>query len=125
MRRVVLCFVALAVLVPAMANARTRFQCDVDLIVREHCCCPPKKVSPLTSTPAMRTECCKIERRAATVAPFATAVGVDPLPMPVATAVAITAVIPSWREVFRAITPRAQAPPPLRSLLSQYCALLV
>ena len=125
MRRTILCLLALAVLLPSTALARKQFLCDVDLLVRDSCCCPPKKHKQPASVPSMQRECCKLVKHTATALPPAVARGHEPLPSPVAVTVTITRLIAPIREARVAITPRAQAPPPERSLLAQHCALLV
>ena len=124
-RRTVICLLALTVFLPSLASASTFFRCDVDLIVRESCCCPPKKAKRPADVPTMQRECCKFEKHTAAAPPTATAVRAQALTAPAATAVAIGDVMPPLREVANAIAPRAQAPPPERSLLAQHCALLV
>jgi hypothetical protein len=123
-RRVTLTLLALVVFLPSMAFARAQFLCDVDLIVRDTCCCPPKKAKLPAHAPAMRRECCKIEKHTAAAAPLAT-VGTSSTWMPVAIVQATASMMPPIRHITFSVVPRAQAPPLERSLFSQHCALLV
>jgi hypothetical protein len=119
---------ALAVLLPSMALARTQFLCDVDQVVREACCCPPKQASqPITTAPAtaMRSECCKLEKHAGAAVPLATEAVGQPAPPLVAVSVVVAALVVPVRDGLVPVIPRAQAPPPERTLLSQHAALLL
>ncbi len=125
MRRVTLTLIALAVFLPSLALARTQFLC-IDRVVRDTCCCPPhanRAKAPMQTT--LQRGCCKVERHAAMHAPVST----EPAPSqtigPVAVAVAITEVTGAARDARIAVIPRAQAPPPLPTLLSQHAALLL
>ncbi len=124
MRRAIPALLALAVFLPSAALARTQFVCGIDRVVRQACCCPPKKVPP-PMAPAMKRECCTIEKHAPATPPPADAQSTQSDPTPLAVAVVVTAVTPAVRDVRIAIVPRAQAPPLERSLFSQHCALLV
>ena len=124
MRRAALALLALAVFLPSLASARTMFRCDVDLIVRESCCCPPKKAKP-PSVPTMQRECCKLEKHSAAALPTATAVRAETVASPATTVIAIADAPALPRDVTTVVVPRAQAPPRQRSLLAQHCALLV
>ncbi|MGE5187272.1 MAG: hypothetical protein ACM31C_34730 [Acidobacteriota bacterium] len=124
MRRVVLAVLALAVFLPSMAIARTQFACRADLLVRDACCCPPKKAkAPVQTT--MQRECCKVVKHTDATPPVATEDTAQAQLAPVAVAIAPAAVMPPVADARLAITPRAQAPPLARSLVSQHCALLV
>ena len=124
-RRVVLCLLALAVLVPSAAYARTQFRCDIDRIVRDRCCCQPKKAGPEGDAPIMKRECCRVIRHSARLQPPATVASAQLVAARCAARVAIASVLPRARELRARIVPRAQAPPPERTLFSQHCALLV
>jgi hypothetical protein len=124
-RRIALPLLALAVFLPSIAFARTQFVCDVDLVVRDSCCCPPKKAKPPADLPAMTRACCKIEKRAPVTAPIASAASTHSPWILVTTALETTTVMPPIPEPTSAIVARAQAPPPERSLFSQRCSLLV
>lgn len=124
-RRLIPALLALTVCLPAAVLARTQFRCDVDLIVRDACCCPPKKAKPPVQTPTMQRECCKLVRHSATTTPPVASERTD---RPHPAAAQLVAVLPLRAPAAAArvaITARAQAPPPPRTLLSQHCALLV
>jgi hypothetical protein len=124
MRRVVLALLALAVFLPSLAQARARWMTDVDLYVRDECCCPPKKVEQPRTLPTYQKACCKLEKRSATALPLASEGSAAPNVAIAATAVAVVPVTPPLRDVVVAIVPRAQAPP-LTTLLAQFRGLLL
>ncbi len=124
MRRVVLAVLALAVFLPSMALARTQFLCGVDLLVRDACCCPPKRAkAPVQTT--MQRECCKVVKHSDATPPVASDDSAQTMFAPLPVAVAPAPVMPAVGDARLAIAPRAQAPPLARSLVSQHCALLV
>jgi hypothetical protein len=124
MRRIVLTLLALAVFLPSLAQARARWMTDVDLLVREPCCCPPKKLQQPPALPTVQKLCCKFEKLSATALPLASESPDAPTIAPPATPIAITFVMPPQRDVAVAIVPRAQAPP-TSTLLSQARGLLL
>lgn len=124
MRRIVLALLALTVLLPSLAQARARWMTDVDLYVREACCCPPKKVQRAPAVPTLQKVCCTVEKRSATALPLASESPAPPAVAMQATPVAIVSVVPPPRDVVTTIAPRAQAPP-LTTLLAQARGLLL
>ena len=124
-RRVIFPLLVLAAFLPSTALARTQFLCEVDLLVRDSCCCPPKKHKQPANVPAMRRECCKLVKHTATTLPPAAARADTAGPVTIAATVVATMVMAPARDARLAIAPRAQAPPPERSLFAQHCALLV
>ena len=124
MRRLVLTLLALTVLLPSLAQARARWMTDVDLYVRDECCCPPKKVQPAPRLPTLQKLCCKLEKRSAAALPLASESPAPPAIAPLATPIAIVPVTPPLRAIVVAIVPRAQAPP-TSTLLSQARGLLL
>ena len=124
MRRIVLAVVALTVFLPSLAQARARWMTDVELYVREQCCCPRTK---LQAPPAQRTvqkTCCRLDRRTAAALPLASETPTAPAVLPLATPSAAVPVTPPLRHVVVAIVPRAHAPP-TSTLLAQARALLL
>ncbi|HSN29446.1 MAG TPA: hypothetical protein VLT45_24315 [Kofleriaceae bacterium] len=125
MRRIVLTLLALTVLLPSLAQARARWMTDVDLYVRDTCCCPPKKkVQPVPSLPTVQKVCCTLEKRSATALPLASETPTPPAVAPLATPVASIEIVPPPRTVVVTIVPRAQAPP-APTLLAQARGLLL
>lgn len=128
MRRVVLALLALTVLLPSLAQARARWMTDMDLYVRDTCCCPPrsmkKKAQPAPTLPTVQKRCCTVEKRSAAALPLATETPTPPAVAPLATPVASVDVMPPPRAVVVTIVPRAQAPPP-PTLLAQARGLLL
>ncbi len=124
MRRVALTVLALMVLLPSLAQARARWMTDIDLYVRDVCCCPPKKAQPVPVLPTVSKLCCKLEKRSAAALPLASESPTPPAVAPLAMPVASTAVLPPPRTVVVTIVPRAQAPPP-PTLLAQARGLLL
>ena len=126
MRRIVLTVLALTVLLPSLAQARARWLTDVDLYVRESCCCPPhvKKAQHPPRLPTVQKVCCNVEKRSATSLPLASESPAPPAIAALAQPVSITPVLPPLRDVVVAIVPRAQAPP-ITTLLAQSRGLLL
>ncbi len=125
MRRIALTVLALAVLLPSLAQARARWMTDVDLYVRDVCCCPPKrKAQPAPSLPTLQKLCCTLEKRSAAALPLASESPTPPAIAPLATPVASIEIIPPPRAVVVTIVPRAQAPP-APTLLAQARGLLL
>jgi len=56
-RRVVLIFLALTVIVPSVATGATLYRCGHDGALRDHCCCNPKTHEPPVRT-SVRAGCC-------------------------------------------------------------------
>jgi hypothetical protein len=129
-RRVVLPLLVLAAFLPSSVLARSQFLCEIDLVTRDACCCPPSASkqlagSPLApATPEMQRTCCKIVKQIAAGSPAATEHAPTPV-APIAIALVVTPVIAPVHDARCAIVPRAQAPPPRSSLLSQHSALLL
>ena len=124
MRRIILSLLALTVLLPSLAQARARWMTDVDLYVRETCCCPPKKVTAPPAKPTLQKPCCRLEKLSASALPLASESPAPPAVAAVATPIAITFAMPPLRAVVSAIVPRAQAPP-TSTLLAQARGLLL
>lgn len=124
MRRLVLALLALTVLLPSLAEARARWMTDVDLYVRDECCCPPKRTFRPPALPTLQKACCKLEKRTATALPLVSASPPPPAVAALATPIAIVPVMPPLRDVVIAIVPRAQAPP-ISTLLAQARGLLL
>ncbi len=125
MRRIVLAVLALTVLLPSLAQARARWMTDIDLYVRDVCCCPPKKkVQPAPTLPTVQKLCCTLEKRSAAALPLASESPAPPAVAPLATPVASIEVVPPPRALVVAIVPRAQAPP-APTLLAQARGLLL
>jgi len=124
MRRIVLALLALAVLLPSLAQARARWMTDVDVYVRDECCCPPKKVQHAPPVSTLQKVCCTLEKRSATALPLATESSAPPVAALLATPVAIVSVMPPVRDAVAMIVPRAQAPP-VSTLLAQSRGLLL
>lgn len=125
MRRIVLTLLALTVLLPSLAQARARWMTDIDLYVRDTCCCPPKKkAQPAPTLPTLQKRCCTLEKRSATALPLVRPSS-DPSPaVALAMPIAIVPVLPPLRSAVVAIVPRAQAPP-ASTLLAQSRGLLL
>ncbi len=124
MRRIILTLLAMTVLLPSLAQARARWMTDVDLYVRDECCCPPKKAQHAPQLPTLQKLCCKLEKRTATALPLASESPAPPAVAPPMSPVAIVPVAPPLRIVVVAIVPRAQAPP-TSTLLAQSRGLLL
>src|SRR5262249_14906861 len=97
----------------------------VDQLVREACCCSPKKHKGPIDAPIMQRECCKIVKHQATTPPVATEADAHTMFAPVGAPAVTAPVMPPLRVARIAMSWRAQAPPLEPSLLSQHCALLV
>lgn len=126
MRRIVLAILALTVLLPSLAEARARWMTDVDLYVREACCCPPRKLAtaPAPTMPTVQKVCCKLEKRAASPLPITAEVSAPAMPAAPVASFSFVPEIPPVRTIAAAITPRAQAPPD-STLLAQFRGLLL
>lgn len=124
MRRVVLAIFALTVLLPSLGEARARWMIDVDLYVRESCCCPPHKVTPIPLTPTLQRVCCKLEKRGGTALPLATSSPATVMPAAPVASFAFLPAAPRVLALTVAITQRAQAPPD-STLLAQFRGLLL
>lgn len=110
MRRIVLALLALAVLLPSVAQARACWMTDLAADVREACCCPvPAETgdaaAALAVAPApvtLQSVCCHIEKRTTSQLPI----------VPTASPPASAAVLVSVIEIERSIPIAAVAPPP-------------
>ncbi|HTJ41159.1 MAG TPA: hypothetical protein VL463_03660, partial [Kofleriaceae bacterium] len=69
MRRVVLIFLALTVIVPSVATGATLYRCGHDGALRDHCCCNPKTHEPPVRTSVRAGCCCETVHVAAADAP--------------------------------------------------------
>jgi hypothetical protein len=125
-RRVVLCLLILAVLLPSAVFARTGLLCRFDGQLRAACCCPDRDKQATPSTPSLRAACCCTRLTAAAPSRDPAAHEVSRAPAPALVAIVETplpAIVPAVRVM---LAPRTVAPPdPDHSLFSRHCALLL
>ena len=122
MRRIVLTLLALAVLLPSVAQARACWMTDV--YVREACCCPPPAKADAAAPATLQSVCCEIQKRTDSQLPIVHPVSPPAIAAVLVSAIAIVPVAPPLRTVAVAIVPRAQAPPS-STLLAQHRGLLL
>jgi hypothetical protein len=126
-RRVILILLALTVLVPSAALARTGFLCSIDGHLRRSCCCPSKakqhNAAPIST---IRSQCCCTVMTAAPVTQQPTTHELKSAPVPDVVAIVTPVPVIMTRVDRVTIAPRALAPPdPERSLFVRHCALLL
>ena len=124
MRRIALTIVALAILVPSLAIARSSYLCEIDRQIRETCCCPKKQVKQPSPVSTIRANCCKIVKPPATVPPVDETRGARAEAPPIAIALAPVPVIPVFT-VRPSIVLRAQPPPDSEPLFARHCSFLL
>lgn len=130
MRRAVLSFLMVAILLPSTVFARVAYLCSMDGKVRSTCCCPVKAKHRDVALPTSikSAGCCALSnaepaKTQAVTSPPSTNVDVE------APFVAVLTLAPATlpRHRVAMFAPHAQAPPdhPDRSLFASQCALLL
>jgi hypothetical protein len=125
---VILTLLALAVLLPSSAFARTSFLCRMDGQVRHSCCCPSKaKQHDAAPESTIRAQCCCSSTTVAPAASPPAAHETKAAPAPDVVAIIAPAPYVAPRIERAAVRPRALAPPDSdhRSLFARHCALLL
>jgi hypothetical protein len=130
MRRIILAFLTLAVLLPSAAFAGARYLCAMDGQVRSACCCPSKthkQERDAQPVSVMRSNCCcNVSTAAPTAAPdtVVTATQIDVAAPPVAITVPVVTMPPRERFVI-ANALDTRPPRPDRTLFVRHCAFLL
>lgn len=127
-RRIVLTALALMVLLPSVAFARSEYVCRFDGQQRESCCCPEAQRHELPAASLKAACCCTVVKVAPARGNAATADGPRDLRSQLAAAVAVLPVPIAPLRSAEVLAPRPRAiAPPLGglALFVRHCALLL
>ena len=125
MRRIVLTVLALAVLLPSLAIARTSYLCEIDRRVRETCCCPKAHAKDLTPETSMSGACCRELVNQPAVAPPVDELRSARAELPAIAVTVVSAPIVPVRGVHVSVVMRAQPPPDPEPLFARHCSFLL